>query len=218
MEGLGVNELMGMEKEALVAIITHLNQEIAKQNDDFKKVINLRLYHLERSQFMHLQYNRRESFEVSGIPENIPTDHLEDEILDICKEAKVAVNHQPLKKADIVACHRIGKKGDVICRVLNRKFAREAVINGKKHLKNTKRYGERKIYVNNSFCHEFRFLNFVCRKSNRDGKINRYKVKNGVNYVQIDEFSKFVQIGHTTDLENLGIDIPERKEDRDPNN
>ena len=138
--------LLGMEKQQLVDIITNLQSELSKKNEDFMKLINLRLYTLERSHYMHLQYTRRESFEVSGIPSNIQTDQLEDEIIDICKDAKVTVNRQNLKKTDIVACHRIGKKGTVVCRVVNRKFAREAIVCGK-NLKNNQRYGQSKIYI-----------------------------------------------------------------------
>ena len=122
---------------------------------------------------MFLQYNRRESFEISAIPEEIPQGRLEDEVLEIVqKEAKVTVNRQPLKKTDIVACHRVGKKGVVVCRVMNRKFAREAIVNGK-NLKGSKRYGDGKFVINNSFYPAFRFLNYVCRKALQKKEIVR---------------------------------------------
>ena len=146
------NQLLNMEKEALVDIIKNLKNELEKKTNDFIKITNLRLYHIEWAQNFSLQYNRRESFELSGIPEHITQERLEDEVVEIVKEAKVTVNRQPLKKTDIVACHRVGKKGTVVCRVINRKFAREAIVNGK-NLKGSKRYGgESKIYINNSFC------------------------------------------------------------------
>ena len=201
--------LLSMEKESLIQIIVTLNKEIEKKNDDFMKLTNLRLYHLERSHNMFLQYNRRESFEVSGIPKDIPQERLEDEIVEIVKEAKVSVNRQPLKKCDIVACHRIGRKGNVVCRVINRKFSREAIVNGK-NLKGTKRYGDSKIFINSSFCPEFRFLNYACRKAAEKKEIHRYKVKNGVNLVQVKEEEPFHEIGHVNDLENLGVGIPPR--------
>lgn len=203
------NQLLNMEKESLVEIIKNLKNELDKKNEDFMKVTNIRLYHLERAQNLSLQYNRRESFEISGIPENVSQERLEDEVVEIAKEAKVSVNRQPLRKTDIVACHRVGEKGTVVCRVMNRKFAREAIVNGK-NLKGSKRYGESKIFINNSFCPEFRFLNFVIRKAARDGNIFRYKVKNGVNCIQKAEGGTFVEIGHVLDLENLGLTVPLR--------
>ena len=76
--------LLGMEKNDLIEIITGLKCELTKKKHDFLKLINLRLYHLEQSHYMHLQYTTpHESFEVVGIPENIPSDQLEDEVIEI---------------------------------------------------------------------------------------------------------------------------------------
>ena len=69
-------------------------------HDEFKKLTNLRLYHLERSQNMFVQYNRRESFEIVGIPSTGSTDDLEEEVIDICN-AKVFAKRHSLKKSDI---------------------------------------------------------------------------------------------------------------------
>ena len=38
-----------------------------------------------------------------GIPADIGDKELEDEVIDIAKEAKVSVNRQPLKKSDTCA-------------------------------------------------------------------------------------------------------------------
>ena len=97
-----------------------------------------------------------------------------------------------------------------IVHVVNRKYAKDAIIRGK-NLKGTKRYGGTPIYINNSFCPEFNFLNFVIRKASKEKLISRYKIRNGVTYVQKDQASDFVQIGHVMDLHNLEIPIPERK-------
>ena len=67
------------------------------------------------------------------------------------------------------------------------------------------------ILINNSFCPEFKFLNFVIRKATTDKIIHRYKIRNGVTYIQLEENGDFFQIGHVLDLQNKGIPIPERK-------
>ena len=54
-----------------------------------------------------MQYGRHQSFEIVGIPESVSDDKLEDEVIDILKEAKVTVNRQPLKKVDISAVRRL---------------------------------------------------------------------------------------------------------------
>ena len=82
-----------------------------------------------------MQYGRCESFEIVGIPESVSDDKLEDEVIDILKEVKVTVNRQPLKKVDISTVHHLQDKKTTI-RVVNRKFAMEAVVNGK-NLKGT---------------------------------------------------------------------------------
>ena len=111
---------------------------------------------------------------------------------------------------DICAVHRIGKKGVTIVRVVNRKYSRNAIINGK-NLKGSKRYGEdTKLYVNENLTPEFRFINYAVRKAIRENNIHKYKIRNGVTHVQKDPEGSFVEIGHILDLENLGIPVPER--------
>merc|ERR1712074_332559 len=125
--------------------------------------------------------------------------------MGIFKEVKITVNRQPLKKMDIQAVHRIGKKGRVIMKVVNRKFAQEALSNGKR-LKDYRRYGEdSRIYINESFIPEFGYLNYIIRKALKEKKIYRYKVRNGVNFVQVLQDDEYIEIAHQNDLENIGI-------------
>ena len=125
-------------------MIINLRTEVKTINDDFKKIMNLRMYHIERSHFMHLQYGRRDTVEITRIPENVPDTALEDEVIDILKEAKVQVNRQPLKKSDIQEVHRLANKKTTIVKVVNGKFAKEALMCGK-ILKGTKCYGDTPI-------------------------------------------------------------------------
>ena len=87
--------LNGLSKEQLMDMVVSLQDEVLSLKDEFMKVTNLRLYHLERNHNMQAQYGRRESFEIAGIPQTVTNDELEDEVLDIAKEAKVFVNRQP---------------------------------------------------------------------------------------------------------------------------
>ena len=98
MSTLERDQLITMSSEVLVDIIFKLKEDMSKMQDDFQKVTNLRLYHLERNANLSLQYGRMESFEIVGIPQTVPDDQLEDEVIEIVKEAKVLVNRQPLKK------------------------------------------------------------------------------------------------------------------------
>ena len=58
-----------------------------------------------------------------------------------------------------------------------------------------------KIYINDSFCPEDGFINYVIRQAYKNKHI--VKVRNGVNYVKKDETINVVEIGHVHDRENL---------------
>ena len=196
--------LQQMNKDQLI-------DQILKMNEDFVKVTQMRLYFLERNSYMHEQYGRRESFEIVGIPKSVGTEALEDEVIDILKEADVKVEGDFITKKDICAVHRIGKqKATTIVRVVNRKFAWQALISGK-NLKDSRRYGGGKIYINHSLCKEFQFLNYAVRQAKKNKLIHKYSVRSGVTYVQMDEREEnWKEIGHYLDLENLRIPVPQR--------
>ena len=55
------------------------------------------------------QYSMRDTLEISGIPMRIDDDkQLEEEVVEIFKDAKATVNRQNIKKMDIQAAHRHG--------------------------------------------------------------------------------------------------------------
>ena len=118
-----------------------------------------------------MQYGRRDSVEIFGIPHEIGDDTLEDEVIDIFKEAEVRVNRQIPKKMDIQAVHRLKNKNITIVKMVNRKFAKEALRFGK-NLRDTKRYDvNKRIFINNSFCSEFKFLNYAIRKAHNSKEL-----------------------------------------------
>ena len=59
--------------------------------------IENRVIALERRQYLHEQYGRRESVEISGIPV-VENQNLEDEVIKVYNEAKVQVFGRQLKK------------------------------------------------------------------------------------------------------------------------
>lgn len=97
---LNVDQLEEMDKSSLIQIIKKSmkeNGDLTKRQDDFMKIANLRLYHLERADYF-VGNVRRESFEISGIPRNVDQANLEDEVIEIVREAKVGVNNKVLSK------------------------------------------------------------------------------------------------------------------------
>ena len=209
-----MDNLMSLSKQQLVKLIESLKNENDMLKDLNKTIVNneSRLEKLEREQNLHFQYQRRDTVEITGIPQNVHQDNLEDEVIAIFDAMEVKVNGNQLSKIQIHACHRIGKKNVVIVKVVNRKFATKALYSGSK-LKDVNMYGNSKIYVNNSFCREFQFFNFLIRKASKAKIINRYKIKHGVMFVQQVIDGDFHKISHKNDLIKLGIDVPTESPD-----
>ena len=193
--------LMEMSKDHLVKMIEFLrnrNKELEDAQKTFTERTDRRLEMLERVQNSNIQYLRRDSVEISGIPDSIPDSKLEDEVIKIFDIAGVKVGDQKLDKIHIHACHRIGTKGKTIVKTVNRKFAENALYRSK-NLKGKSPY-ENSIYINSSFCKEYGFLNYIVRKAKRDGRIFRYKVRKGITSIQMDETDEFHEITHKIDL------------------
>ena len=109
-------------------------------------------------------------------------------------------HEESLALGDIQAAHRIGKKGIVICKFVNRKFAKEGLY-CRKNLKGKNLYGNNtKVYINNSFCDEFRYTNYLIRKAKSDVLIFRRKLRNGIKYFQKEDGDDFIEISHKNDL------------------
>ena len=184
---------------------------VQSENEELKKMQafitkqNERIERLERSHYSNLQYQRRDTVEITGIPDSVTQNELKNEVVKIFEAANVIVDGDLLEKNQIQACHRIGKKGVTICKFVNRKYANGGLFNGK-NLKNKDIYGGgSKIFINSSFCDEYRHLNYLVRKAKRDNLIYWYKVKNGVNLIKMTEDGDFKEITHKKDLVRLNI-------------
>ena len=74
------------------------------------------------------QYVRRNNIEVSGIPDSVKDNCLEEKIISVFTNVGIDI-----KSYDIEACHRIGKSQNsskkAIVRFSNRKFAKQALYN-----------------------------------------------------------------------------------------
>ena len=201
--------LNSLSKANLIKMIEDLKIEntVLKEMHEVMLATNRRLEKLEREQNLNFQYQRRDTIEISGIPPTVKQEDLEGEIVKIYEAAGVEVDGKKLKVSKIQACHRIGKKNVTICKFVSRKWAYQGVVSGK-NLKDKAIYGQMSnVYINTSFCNEFRYLNYVIRKAKASGKIFRWKIKNGVNYVKVAEDDEFCEVSHKNDLTELDITI-----------
>ena len=83
-------------KGELIELVRELQAEknrLKEQNHYFNNLQD-RVVDLERSQFLFEQYGRRESIEITGIPDSVAQKDLQGEVIQVFKEAKVAVEHQ----------------------------------------------------------------------------------------------------------------------------
>ena len=92
-----------------------------------------RLVVTERKYWANEQYSTKECLEISGIPESVRDNALEDKIQGVLRGIDAEVDSE-----NIESCHRLkgrGSKGRVILKLFNRKDAEKIKLN-KKTLKN----------------------------------------------------------------------------------
>ena len=78
------------------------------------------------------QYGRRNNIVISGIPDDVADDDLENAVTSIMEDVDVIVQN-----GDIEVCHRIGKSDQktsgkkIIVRFINHKYCKKALVNRK---------------------------------------------------------------------------------------
>ena len=107
--------------------------------------------------------SRRNDVEISGIPQSVSDNQLEEKVVDILKAIDVNITTN-----EIEVSHRLGKKKEnVIVRVINRKHCLKALQNKKKF----KSMDKNAIGISNKV--NFSKLAFSCQKLKRDGEIEK---------------------------------------------
>ena len=218
LKGMNKNDLVQMVQSLQTQVddLNSVNKTLVVENAELRKVFDImskhneRLEKLEKEFNRNLQYQRRDTIEITGIPKAIPVEDLETEVVKIYNAAMVKVHGQTLRPLDIQACHRIGKKKEVtIVKFVSRKFAYGGLVSGK-NLKGVGVYGAgTNVYINNSFCDQYRHLNFLIRGIKKNNLIHHYKVKKGTNLIQVREGDEYQEIEHFNDLVRLGLVNPD---------
>ena len=176
MKNIDVATLDALGQAKVLELLVFLRDE----NDRLKSVSEVetkrydeRLAAIEKELNLDRQYHRRDTIEISGMPEDIEPEDVEDEVLKVMKAANVKVDGKHVRKIDIQAAHYKRNK-NVIVKFVNRKFAEAAIANGNQ-LKDKRLFdNDKNIYVNNSFCREFAFINYAVRQAKKKGEISLY--------------------------------------------
>ena len=134
----GNTEKMGKKLTKISEDISEMRNEIIKNLVEENKKLQEKVKNLEEkinqvavSTESTNQYGRRNNIEISGIPDFVKDEDLEDTVKDIMENIDVKT-----KKRDIEACHRLpptknNKK--VIVRFISRKICDEALKSKKKN-------------------------------------------------------------------------------------
>ena len=116
-----------------------------------------RVIDLERQCWANAQYSRRECLEVSGIPNTIKQDELENKVLTIFK--KVGCD---IKNENIEACHRVRRQNNVIIKFSKRKDCQQVYSVkkdlGKLDMKEVDLPEGTQVYINQSLCLYYKSL------------------------------------------------------------
>ena len=111
----------------------------------------------------------------------------------------------------ILACHRLGKTGSVIVKLLNRKCIQN-VLNKKPKLRsinlydnNTNTTNKRKIFINQSLWLYYRKLYGMVKDLNNEGLIDSFWITNRITKIKESSQSKPISITHESIFRFRGI-------------
>ena len=178
--------------ESDLAIRRNLNDKLTKQ-----------LILVERKCWANEQYSRRECLEISGIPESIQDDDLEDYVTKIFNECDT-----PVDPANIEACHRLKSKArskKVIIKLSKRKDVFN-ILQRKKKLKSVDitKVGLPQgslVFINQSRCSYYKYLWSLCKRLHSKKLIHSFWVSNGNVNLKVRENTPVLLVSHVGDLE-----------------
>lgn len=145
------------QQKLLMKEMDDLNERL-EQSDAYMDDQYSYIEYLEKKLNNLDQYGRRENIEISGIPNKVPDNILEEEVLKILKKIGL-VN---ISSYDIVGCHRLRSRDrwgtrNVIVRFVNRKDATFS-LKARKHLYKCSELGYSHLRVAENLCPAYRSI------------------------------------------------------------
>ena len=157
------------------------------------------------------QYGQQNNIVLSGIPESVSEDVLEESVISVLADIDVSVESQ-----DIEACHRFGKPDrdksqKTIVQFVNRKNCKKVLFNKNKlssidcskhnFTQNTK------IFANENLRPMNESIGYNCRKLKRSGLIHGCFLRDGIVRIKCREKDRPVKIFHMDKLQGLFPDF-----------
>ena len=148
------------------------------------------------------QYGRRNNIVISGIPDDVADDDLEDAVTSIMEDVDVIVQN-----GDIEVCHRIGKSNQKtsikknIVRFISCKYCKKALLNRKKliNIDSEMKYNfsrNNKIFISKNLTRANESIAFCGRKLKRNSKIHSCFTRDGIVFIKKTEESKAFKVHH----------------------
>ena len=151
------------------------------------------------------QYGRRNNAVISGIPDSVDINHLEELVTEILSDIDVK-----LTSNDIEACHRIGKKNNridstkSIIRFVNCTYAKKALFNKKKLSQNHKNYSfntnNNPFFISGNLTRMNESLAYQGIKLKRNNLVNACYTRDGIVTIKISDRSKAIKVYHMNEL------------------
>ena len=167
-------------------------------NDKLTKQLIL----IERKFWANEQYSRQECLEISGIPESIQDNDLEDCVTKIFNEY-----YTPVDPGSIATCHRLKSKArpkkDIV--KLSKRKNVFNILQCKKKLKSVDitKVGlpqRSLIFINQSLCSYYKYLRSLCKKLHLKKLIHSFWVSNGNVNLTVRENTPVLLVSHVRDL------------------
>ena len=173
---------------------------------DFERIYEY-LYEMDCRIIQNNQYSRRENLIISGIPNYICQQDLENTVINLLRVFGI----KKISSYDIVACHRLKSKNEkylarTIVRFVNRKLVdyclsnRDYIVECKQNLKMNLRLYEDLSAINEHMLKE-------CIKLKNTGIIKNFIIRNGNFKIFRKDSSKPIRLNHPDDFYNLFPDI-----------
>ena len=194
------------EMESKVKSTTdHLQKKIKEINLDLDEYADL-MYNMECRIINNEQYSRRENLVISGIPENVKQNDLENTVLNIIH----SIGWKEVSSYEISSCHRLAKNpsskypAHTIVRFTNRKIPEYCLKN--RYLlsqSNLRRQLGMNLRFYENLCPSNEKVVKLCTKLKAEKLIFDYKTAHGFVSIKAKDGDTFKKIKHTEDLYDL---------------
>ena len=188
------NDLQSIKNE--INFLKNNNKKINYEIDN----LNEEIYYMDRKIIENNQYARRESIIISGIPDNVKQNKLEETVLHILH----SIGLTSLTSYNISACHRLMKKSNdrhpaqTIIRFTNRKIVNFCLEN-RNRLFDQRNFLKMNLRFFESLCAENKKVYDDCFNLKKYGLITDFYIRNGFVKV-VKDGNRIIKIQHPDDL------------------